>query len=1075
MSILGKLIVNIDADLGGLRKQIREAESVMRRSAKSLGDLSATLSQNISLPLAAVGFGAIKAAADMEKLQSALSTTMEAAGRSTGTATKELEALRVVALAPGLDFEQAVRGSVRLQNVGFSAEKARAILVQLANAVAMTGGSAQELDSVTRQFGQMIAKGRILQEDLSIIQENMPGISQAMEKAFGTKSAEQLQKMGVSAEQFIDGVTKQLAVLPRVTGGLSNSIVNAFSAIKLAAAQVGDVLNKQFGISDRLNAFAAFLGDMTQKFQALDGSTQSTILGIAAFAFALGPAIKVGSILVSTMGGISVAVAQLRLAMSAVQVGGFLGWFQSLNSVMKANIFGVVIGVVIAAAAAFALLRKDTDAATKSQASLLEINKQASESVAGERVRVGLLVDTLKTETASREQKKEAIEKLIAIAPEYFRGLDAEKVDIDLLNVSYDRYIESILRAARAKVAEGKLIEIDKARAAAVDDLAAAQKKFGDQPQRRQSLNPNAIDLQPIDASAAQTLLASKAKVDALNQEFKAVSDLFKANQSLAALGKDVGDKEAGGKQAQKASEAVQKASEAAQKASEAATRSAGVYREALRDVQKEVDKAALTGSDAFEAQAQAIEDGLTKLLDAGFSKNSAQVKRFIGLMADLRESVQTIGPLVPLEQRTPNAPVSETGPPGSPTSPGGAPVSPIAPVPVEVLESYARLPEYLQAWQDKVLESQEVLSLFWEENGAAMTVAGEAMVAFGSTIENALGDAGTSWADFGAAAKKAIVDVIGNLIKLAVASAVTNAFKNSPNPLLGAAIAAIAGGLAAGLFKRLVSAAKFAGGTLDAPGGLALVGEEGPELVNVPLRSGVRIAAKAAGAVQEAIQRATSGRDLPKSTSEALGGFSMVGSNGPEYVFLPRGAQVIPAPQTRAALQSAHQSASGMRNVVSGARGGSVLHSAGSLQEHFFRTVIQPTRQAAGAQSAHQSASGMRNVVSGASGGSVLHSAGSLQEHFFRTVIQPARQAAGAQNAQGGLSMVGRQYPEIIMLRQGAPHYHSEVSKRAIGVIQGSAAVQEVSLSGELTARGTDLKLVLDKVVRNTLRVNGV
>jgi len=196
-----------------------------------------------------------------------------------------------------------------------------------------------------------------------------------------------------------------------------------------------------------------------------------------------------------------------------------------------------------------------------------------------------------------------------------------------------------------------------------------------------------------------------------------------------------------------------------------------------------------------------------------------------------------------------------------------------------------------------------------------------------------------------------------------------------------------------------------------------------------------------------------------------------MVGSNGPEYVFLPRGAQVIPAPQTRAALQSAHQSASGMRNVVSGASGGSVLHSAGSLQEHFFRTVIQPTRQAAGAQSAHQSASGMRNVVSGASGGSVLHSAGSLQEHFFRTVIQPARQAAGAQNAQGGLSMVGRQYPEIIMLRQGAPHYHSEV----MGVIQGSAAAQEVSISGELTARGTDLKLVLDKVVRNTLRVNGV
>jgi tape measure domain-containing protein len=289
MAILGKLIVNIDADLKGLRNQIKAAESVMRQSAKSLGGLASTLSQSISLPLAGIGVGAISAAADMERLTSALSTTMEAAGRSTASATKELELLRQAALAPGLDFEQAVKGSVRLQNVGFSAEKARGILVQLANAVAITGGQAQELDGVTRQFSQMIAKGRILQEDLSIIQENMPAVSVAMEKAFGTKSAERLREMGVSAEQFIDGVTKALGDLPRVTGGLSNSIVNAFSAMKQAAAQVGEVINQQFGISDKLNEFATFLGELAKGFQEMSGTSQAAVLGVAAFALALGP------------------------------------------------------------------------------------------------------------------------------------------------------------------------------------------------------------------------------------------------------------------------------------------------------------------------------------------------------------------------------------------------------------------------------------------------------------------------------------------------------------------------------------------------------------------------------------------------------------------------------------------------------------------------------------------------------------------------------------------------------------------------------------------------------------------
>ena len=892
MALLGKLIVNIDADLEGLRKQIRAAESVMRQSAKSLGALSSQLSTSISLPLAAIGVGAIKSAADMERLNSALSTTMAAAGRSSEAATKELEALRQAALAPGLDFEQAVKGSVRLQNVGFSAEKARNILVQLANAVAITGGQAQELDGVTRQFGQMIAKGRILQEDLSIIQENMPAVAVAMEKAFGTKSAEQLRNMGVSAEQFVDGVTKALSELPRVTGGLANSIVNAFSAVKLAAAQVGEVLNKQFGISERLNAFAAFLGELAQGFQALDSSTQSAILGVAAFALALGPAIKVGSLVVSAVGGISVAVATMRQAFAAVQAGGLVGWFQGLNSVMKANIFGVVVGVALAAAAAFALLSKETNAATKTQETLTTIQKQAADSVAAERVKIGLLVDTLKSETASREEKRAALAKLNEIAPTYFKGLDSEKLSVDALNIAYDKYIESLLRAARAKAAEEKLIELDKQALDLAEkrNAAAAAAANFKVPDRPQGFRANGTgDLQDSGTRAAALAIQAKANSDiqikalddqaaAVKFQMDALKGLIKANGELVP---SEGNKA--------------KAIQASIAATKEANKAAGVYREALADIQKEIDKAAVTGGDAFEAQATAIEAAIAKVLDAGFSKGSKEVQGLIEKMKALKASVETIGPLEPLAQLTPDAPVSQTA--------GVAPASPIEPVPVEVLDSYALLPEYLQVWQDKVNETQLVMDTFWESNGAAMQAASEAMVEFGSTIENSLADANTSWADFGQAAKAAIVGVIGQLIKLAVANAVTKAFANSPNPLLGAALAAIAGGLAAGLFKRLVGSAKFATGTLSAPGGRALVGEEGPELLNLPSSSGLRIPGKQTAAVLGALGRAEG--QVRNVQQAAKNGLTVVGQNGPEYVNLPAGAQVIPATQTREVLQS--------------------------------------------------------------------------------------------------------------------------------------------------------------------------
>ena len=56
-------------------------------------------------------------------------------------------------------------------------------------------------------------------------------------------------------------------------------------------------------------------------------------------------------------------------------------------------------------------------------------------------------------------------------------------------------------------------------------------------------------------------------------------------------------------------------------------------------------------------------------------------------------------------------------------------------------------------------------------------------------------------------------------------------------------AAAAAAGGIAAALFTNLIGkigVKGFAAGTRDAPGGLSLVGERGPELVNLPKHSQV-------------------------------------------------------------------------------------------------------------------------------------------------------------------------------------------------------------------------------------------
>jgi tape measure domain-containing protein len=415
--------------------------------------MSRSLSFSLTAPLVGFGAMAIQAAGQAEAMRKALETTMEASGRSIADATNELKLLREAAKAPGLDFEQAVKGSVRLQNVGFSAEKARDILIQLANAVAMSGGSAQELDGVTKQFGQMIAKGRVMQEDLGIIQENMPAVSKAMEDAFGTKSAEKLRKMGVTAEQFVDGVTKQLALLPRVSGGITNAIVNTRVAVTDALAKIGTSLDKTFDITGRLDQFATWITSMADRFAAMDEGTKKVVIGIGLFAAALGPAIKLGQLMVSGVSSMMIAFMELRKAMIGIQASGFIGWLRTLNISLAAGMgaIGIAAGVIAAAVIAFQAMGSATRDANEAQLKFNAAQITISEEAARETVEMQKNISVLKNITASTGDRKSAIDSLKSAYPDYLRGMDLERMSVDDLTQLQSGLTDEILRSVAAR------------------------------------------------------------------------------------------------------------------------------------------------------------------------------------------------------------------------------------------------------------------------------------------------------------------------------------------------------------------------------------------------------------------------------------------------------------------------------------------------------------------------------------------------------------------------------------------------------------------------------------------------
>jgi tape measure domain-containing protein len=164
---------------------------------------------------------------------------LAAYSENTNSLREQVARLEQMAKAPGLGFDQLVQGVTRLEAAGFSAKQAETALKQFGNALALVGGTKDDLSGVALALTQIKSKGVISAEEINQIAERVPQVRQAMKDAFGTASSEEIQKLGITASQFIDGVSKSLADLPRATGGLQNSISNIDEAFKKAGRTVG--------------------------------------------------------------------------------------------------------------------------------------------------------------------------------------------------------------------------------------------------------------------------------------------------------------------------------------------------------------------------------------------------------------------------------------------------------------------------------------------------------------------------------------------------------------------------------------------------------------------------------------------------------------------------------------------------------------------------------------------------------------------------------------------------------------------------------------------------------------------
>lgn len=460
MASIAQLNVRLGLLYEGFDRSLGQVENKLRRSGERMSRLGSDLTLAISAPLIGLGTAAIKQAANLESLENALASQMGSAE----AARKELELLRQEALKPGLGFEQAVKGSVQLQAVGFSAEFARRTLSSFGNALAVAGKGKAELDGVALALTQISAKGKVSAEEINQIAERLPQIRMAMKQAFGTADTEALQKMGISSQQFIEGIVKELEKIPPASNSLKNNIENAGDAINQFLASIGKEINKAFNLNEKSQQLSAFLQQAAQSFANLDDGTKRTIIQFGLFALAAGPVIKVigvmkstGAQVISTVRGIGDTLKSMGGALINAAAG-----FQKLNLAMKLTVAGALIAAVTALYFAYDKWSNSMTNAERAQMAVNDVSKTAAGLILDEKTRAELLVGVLKDQNATRADQKKALKELQAISPQYFGNLDIEKMKVGEVDKALNLYVESLLRAAKAQAAFEQIKEVEK-------------------------------------------------------------------------------------------------------------------------------------------------------------------------------------------------------------------------------------------------------------------------------------------------------------------------------------------------------------------------------------------------------------------------------------------------------------------------------------------------------------------------------------------------------------------------------------------------------------------------------------
>lgn len=315
---LSELLVSIGLEAKSLRKLNQQLGETERRFKRSFGNIQKkvqafgqSMTRTVTMPLAGLAVGAIKASADLERLEVSFISLTGGAEQ----AAAMMQNLNAFTARTPFQIESVANAARQLIASGTEVSQVNERLQFLGDIAATSGKPIEELAAI---FAKVNAKGKVELESLNQLAEKGVGIFAALSDATGLP-ADKLGAGAVSVEQF-NSVLKSMAqdggfaagAMDRLSQTASGKLSTALDNLNQAGAALVESL------MPHIHAFLDSVTAIAQGFTNMSESTQRNVLIIAGLLGAAGPIALAISALMPIIAAITGPVGMVAVAFGAL-------------------------------------------------------------------------------------------------------------------------------------------------------------------------------------------------------------------------------------------------------------------------------------------------------------------------------------------------------------------------------------------------------------------------------------------------------------------------------------------------------------------------------------------------------------------------------------------------------------------------------------------------------------------------------------------------------------------------------------------------------------------------------------